>query len=498
MAHYPIMSIEQNNPGIWRTHQWADITGKNIENIARPRTLQAALEHQKLVNQYYGPNIESEIGLRGAQGNYLGQQAQWYGPNIASEIALRGMQGGHLGAQTAGLHMENQRQKQLYDLQNEIASMESGQTGNVIPSQGSIPVQTLGDLTTQRIPATATNINYNVPQQPLQQQPSMGAISLPQPNREITEGDLNAVINDIKQKNPQANAELRRLHPYQPSPTTLNEAQAAPQQMPIAPLSSSVPEQPFGMSLLEMKRQQLARLQGTQGLGTKAAQSLSVAEKKEDNKEYNKALDTANISAKGANEVNKYLEQFERAYKQLGSQQKGVLAGRVPAVTSEAQKADTAAQNIQAGLMVLFKGGRITEKQLEFLGRLKPNRAMNPEAVKSVSDALKAHSTRLAEEQPFLNAAKAKGISAQEAKTLWNMYDVERPAYDYENEKPINENLHSFKEYLTPASLQAANSGEPYAPSTKTAIKNTENNIQDERMLNGQKYIKVNGEWHQA
>lgn len=53
-------------------------------------TLQEALQKAKLFNQYYGPNIESEIGLRGAQAGEAGART------------------GLIGEQTKGARIENQ------------------------------------------------------------------------------------------------------------------------------------------------------------------------------------------------------------------------------------------------------------------------------------------------------------------------------------------------------------------------------------------------------
>ncbi len=47
--------------------------------------LQEELNKAKLVNKYYGPNIESQIGLRGAQAGHLGSLTT--GQNIANEFA---------------------------------------------------------------------------------------------------------------------------------------------------------------------------------------------------------------------------------------------------------------------------------------------------------------------------------------------------------------------------------------------------------------------------
>lgn len=59
-------------------------TGVTQARYLRPQ-LEEELKKAKLYNQYYGPNIESEIGLRGAQAGHLGSLTA--GQNIANRFA---------------------------------------------------------------------------------------------------------------------------------------------------------------------------------------------------------------------------------------------------------------------------------------------------------------------------------------------------------------------------------------------------------------------------
>jgi hypothetical protein len=413
------------------------------------------------------------------------------------------MQGNHLGAQNAllgeqasELHMGNNRQQRIIDLQRSIAEMEQGvspQQDYVAPQQSYNPSPaSLSNAMQNGINASGQQMSANQPQvaaqnpRTLSELNQLGAIPKPINNpREITGEQIQQSINDIIKQYPEQN-QGRAIAPI---------GQKMNQQ-PIAAEPTALPQPQ--LSQLDRAKQELSMLQGlrTGGKDTleaKEERAVSTTERKEDIKEYNKTINAANASGKAAHEVNKYLDKFENSYGKLGSAEKGVLAGRAPAVSSNAQQADLAAQNIQAGLMILFKGGRITEKQLEFLGRLKPNRTMNPPAAKAAMDSLRAYSTRFTEEQPFLNAARAKGLNSQDAKTLWNAYDTERPAYDEVNQKPLIKNLHSFKDYLSPEALNAVREGNQYSPK-----KGGMENIEDEKMFNGQRYVKINGEWHQS
>ena len=98
---FPINTLEESMPALYGAQQVQKLYQQGLQSQYMPKTLQEQLRHAQLVNQYYGPNIESEMYNRNQQGNLYGQQAQWHGPNIQSEIALRGMEGKNLASQIA-------------------------------------------------------------------------------------------------------------------------------------------------------------------------------------------------------------------------------------------------------------------------------------------------------------------------------------------------------------------------------------------------------------
>lgn len=68
------LSREESNPyGNLLSQALKSYTGLTNAQYLEP-TLKEALQKAKLFNQYYGPNIESEMGLRGAQTGYYGAQ----------------------------------------------------------------------------------------------------------------------------------------------------------------------------------------------------------------------------------------------------------------------------------------------------------------------------------------------------------------------------------------------------------------------------------------
>lgn len=92
---------------------WQDIIGKVLQgynDTTKAQYLKPGLEEElkkaKLFNQYYGPNMESQIGLRGAQTKESGART------------------GLLGEQTRGAHIENQYLPRK--MQAQIAEAEAG------------------------------------------------------------------------------------------------------------------------------------------------------------------------------------------------------------------------------------------------------------------------------------------------------------------------------------------------------------------------------------
>lgn len=107
---------------------------EGIKNRYLPNTLQAQLEEQLLKNKYYPENSEAQNRSKNAYADYVAQQARFYGPNINSEMALRGMQGQHfgaqnnlLGAQANELNFENDRRKQIIENARQRSEIEAGQ-----------------------------------------------------------------------------------------------------------------------------------------------------------------------------------------------------------------------------------------------------------------------------------------------------------------------------------------------------------------------------------
>jgi len=168
-------------------------------------------------------------------------------------------------------------------------------------------------------------------------------------------------------------------------------------------------------------------------------------------------------------------DQFQKAYAKTDL--KGGALGMLPShFSSAAQTADNASQNMAGLVAKMIAGGRVTNYEMQYVANMKPNRGMNPEAAREVSDFLKQKSIRMQEEAPFLNAARQQGIDVQTAQALWNSYNNQRPVYDFDQNKPNTQFQNSWKDYLTPQAVQAVKNGQGYVPlpafSSKAAFQN--------------------------
>jgi hypothetical protein len=162
----------------------------------------ASLEKALLYNKFYGPNIQSEIGLRGAQAGHLGEQSRSlayarahplmqatgtqnigalladpvFGPIIKKQLQERGQMPGAEGAESAGIP----GMQQLGGPQQPGPLMQPGET----PIQMRMPEQQAPDQTNAEklvqsfLPGGATNTSY-----------SFGKLS---------KGSQDAIINKIE------------------------------------------------------------------------------------------------------------------------------------------------------------------------------------------------------------------------------------------------------------------------------------------------------------
>lgn len=188
---------------------------------------------------------------------------------------------------------------------------------------------------------------------------------------------------------------------------------------------------------------------------------------------WNDAQAEAQKDSDIANTTIPLLNQFNDSYKK--STYTGKLAG-VPVTgfasllsgnTSNEQAADNASQNIAAAVAKLIAGGRVTNYEMQYINNLKPNRYMSPQTAQMASDFLKSKMQQLGEQQNFLNAARNAGVDVQTAQTLWQNYRNQRNPYDFNNRR-VNTNFQgTWKDYLSPQAINAAQTGQNYVPLPK-------------------------------
>ncbi len=127
--NYATNDLQQNPLNDIIKNMFSGYSNMTNAQFLRPN-LQEQLKKSQLYNQYYGPNMESQIGLRGAQAGHLGALTQ--GQNITNqylpktlqeEIALKaaqrelyGAQAQHYGAETQGLNQQNELDKNYPNL----------------------------------------------------------------------------------------------------------------------------------------------------------------------------------------------------------------------------------------------------------------------------------------------------------------------------------------------------------------------------------------------
>ncbi len=222
---------------------------------------------------------------------------------------------------------------------------------------------------------------------------------------------------------------------------------------------------------------QLARLQGE-----KLKYELSHPEQlnpfvKQQLASYASDIAKANEDASNTLKSDAFLNQFQDAYK--SSEYKGPsklgFGGAIPTSGWQAAlrpghdfspeiMADNAAQNFQASLIPLIKGGKLTNMELQFLGTLKPNRSMTPHAVEQLSNIVRAANERTREYARFLKASATRGVDKDTADALFNMYKEQRPIIDIENRGINQDYANTSLDYLNKDAVNAVMRGEIWEP----------------------------------
>jgi hypothetical protein len=209
----------------------------------------------------------------------------------------------------------------------------------------------------------------------------------------------------------------------------------------------------FGSPLSPLMQMQLQAY--GKGLDTQATNNVT---------QWNQGQNEASQTAQSAIDSNKYLDQLKNSYDKLSWDEKGSLAGRVPAFSSNAQLADTAARGLQLQMAQLMHFGKMTNNEINIIGQSKPGRQMNQQALDQMYSFMKAKNQQLQELPQFYAAAKNMGIDKQTADSLWMSYMNQRPAFDFTNNTANTQYRGTWKDYLNSQAINSVRSGTPYVP----------------------------------
>lgn len=267
-----------------------------------------------------------------------------------------------------------------------------------------------------------------------------------------------AMINRAAQNNPQLAAVLGQLNqpmgqgqPSQQSAIPFANGMSIPQTNMPSQGSAMQNYLLYGNPLGPFYQQQLQAY--GKGLETQQTQQA---------KDWSNNLISANKNATIGNNIVNAIDQFKTNYDK--SKETGAALGNLPAVSSAAQLVDTASAKLQGLEAQNLPSNRTGIGVINFIGKQKPSRSMNPQAAQTSYDFWKENGIRSIEEQQFKNAAKYQGVDPYTANSLWSNYNNQRPWYDFDSNKPNTQYRGTWNDYLTPKAIQSVQTGQKYTP----------------------------------
>jgi len=189
--------------------------------------------------------------------------------------------------------------------------------------------------------------------------------------------------------------------------------------------------------------------------------------------DWRAAQDDAANKSNNAAQMQQNLNKFHANY--LASSLKGAFEGEIPSnwsgkiaksvldqngdISAE-QNADQASKNLAANFANTLQP-QTTVEGLKISPLLKPSRLLDPDAEAASVDSMQAYINRQQEYQTFMNTARQRGMeNPQVAKTLWNQYQVDRPAVDPTTGTINKQYQNTWPDYLTPQAMQQATAGQ--------------------------------------
>lgn len=455
-VNFQIPSPEQANSvlyGMGQTQQTLAQALRNKmlaqESKINPQILQSRLESQLLANaaqgitnQYLPQKSQSEIGLLQSQANAQNSLPGLY----RSEAALNAAHGGFLGAQTNLLRQQTPYSVEMSRIgliQDPI--LRRAAELSVAQKYGIIPNSTLSSVGFLPQGAGSPGNSGGYSGQP----PSNMS---PIPNNDVAPGSTS-----LDGSAPPFNQAVQQS----PYPTSQGNSQLLPNSgnTPLNAPKAFDNSRYQNLMLFDSPYNPIQLAAAVKGAQTSAETDVTG---------YNEIQKDAASAARSGYDISKYSDQFKTNYDKTSFLTHGARRAGwwnpISGLSSADQLTDNAAQNMQQEIAQLINTKQLTNKELEFVGNIKPNRSMNPEAANIATDFLKQKSLRLTEEPAFFNTAKSRGVPWQTAQVLWQNYNTQRPVYNFNTNKSNASFKGSWSDYLSPAAIQAAQTGQTYVP----------------------------------
>ena len=226
------------------------------------------------------------------------------------------------------------------------------------------------------------------------------------------------------------------------------------------------PQQQPQVDPLERLSNANAIIRGQVAPGAQVGFNTREAQNKAEISSYNQYQKELASNANQAIQVKNLADEFEENYKKAawtGPVEGSMNVSRVSIPTTVStlggsdlkhdQLADLAAANMQAQMSSLLKGAQLRGPELAFLSRLKLNRSLEPGAVKTQANMIRATADRTLAEQEFSGLMHNAGVSTQTIKQLWSQYSASHPLLNFKTGKP---NPESWKEYFNAGGQQAS------------------------------------------
>lgn len=499
---FPILSMEQANPGLWGAQRVSDIFNKivknqklGIENRYAPDVLGAKLKKAQLFNQYYPQDIQSQIRGRNATSGLNEAETPWVGKKAQSLIDYQRQLGEHAGALARGSNIENRTNQDVYNTIQKI--LELSRSGN-------------NDVAGQIQEEPQNQQSYEAPSfNPEQQLSSIMQNIVPQPQSQQNapmSGSISEQAKNLYQPQFQQMPEMNFQQQGQPQGGIRENAapigQLLNQQQSATPQPNSKEQK---LSDLINHLSMLRNYGGKRGISTKETpeekyqRDIKTSNKKQDIRNYADIEKEEAPFNKSNKEIVKDLERMEKLSSKVNSLQGGFLGRHLPGYTDAVQEFNKLSDNIRMKMVTNTKGP-LTGYKLAIAENIKPTSKDNPNVRKNSIERLLASTRRALEFEGFVDAAKSKGYSSGEMKALWDKYDSERPEFDSEKGIALKNNINTSRDYLNDNALKAARENKPYSPTKGNESIGGEGtgDIEEEKIVRGKRIRKINGKWHEV